>query len=73
MASHEVRSEVNARVWQIATQENDQVGADDPVLVLESMKMEIAVTAPIAGVVTELLVKPEDVVEEGQLLVVIEG
>ncbi len=73
MARHEVRSEVNARVWQIATQENDQVGADDPVLVLESMKMEIAVTAPIAGVVTELLVKPEDVVEEGQLLVVIEG
>jgi len=40
--------------------------------VLESMKMEIPVMAPVAGTVRELRVKEQDVVKEGQVLAVID-
>ena len=41
-------------------------------MILESMKMEIPVEAPVAGTVTEVRVKPEDQVQEGDLLAVID-
>ena len=41
-------------------------------MILESMKMEIPVTAPKAGQVKEIRVKETDVVKEGQVLVVLE-
>ena len=41
-------------------------------LILESMKMEIPVTAPKAGRVKEIRVNETDVVKEGQVLVVLE-
>ena len=37
-------------------------------MILESMKMEIPVTAPKAGRVTRIHVKEGDAVQEGQLL-----
>ena len=45
---------------------------DDVLMVLESMKMEIPVTAPVAGTVREVKVKEQDVVKEGQVLAVID-
>jgi biotin carboxyl carrier protein len=48
------------------------VQADDVLLVLESMKMEIPVMAPVSGTVRELRVKEQDVVKEGQVLAVID-
>ena len=50
----------------------DEVAEDDVFMILESMKMEISVTAPRAGKVKEILVKETDVVKEGQVLVVLE-
>ena len=43
----------------------DHVAPTDPVVLLESMKMEIPYLAEVDGVVTELLVAPGDVVQEG--------
>ena len=37
-------------------------------MILEAMKMEIDVTAPVAGVVTKILVNTTDAVDEGQAL-----
>jgi acetyl/propionyl-CoA carboxylase alpha subunit len=45
-----------------------RVERGDPVVVLEAMKMEHALTAPFAGVVAELRVEPGDQVPEGALL-----
>ena len=45
---------------------------DDTLIILESMKMEIPVTAPVGGTVKEILVKEQDVVREGQTLAIIE-
>jgi biotin carboxyl carrier protein len=59
-------------VWKITTEPGSQVAEDDVLLILESMKMEIAVTAPRAGTVKEIRVKESEVVKEGQVLVVLE-
>ena len=68
----EVKAELVGSVWKITTETGSQVAEDDVLLILESMKMEIAVTAPRAGMVKEIRVKEADVVKEGQVLVVLE-
>jgi biotin carboxyl carrier protein len=69
MADIKVTSDLVARVWQIEVEAGARVDEGDTLIVLESMKMEIPVSAPQAGVVREILVAKEDTVEEGQTLV----
>ena len=68
----EVKAELVGNVWKVEAQPGQQVAMDDTLIILESMKMEIPVTAPVAGTVKEILVKEQDVVREGQVLAVIE-
>ena len=68
----EVKAELVGSVWKIISNPGDQVIEDDVLLILESMKMEIEVTAPRAGTVKEIRVRETDVVKEGQVLVVLE-
>ncbi|MFP5343770.1 MAG: biotin carboxylase N-terminal domain-containing protein [Candidatus Limnocylindria bacterium] len=51
----------------------DAVRAGDPVVTLEAMKMEHAVTSPIDGVVAELGVAPGDQVARAQTLATVEA
>jgi biotin carboxyl carrier protein len=67
----EVRAEIAANVWQVPAEVGAQVAEGDELVILESMKMEIPVSAPSAGTVTEVRVKPEDQVQEGDVLVVL--
>jgi len=73
MARKEVRSEVTGKVWQIEVKVGDRVAAEDVLLILESMKMEIPILAPIAGTVAELRVALEEAVEEGAVVAAIES
>ena len=50
----------------------DPVGAGDPIITLEAMKMEHAVAAPIAGRVAEVFVVVGDQVERATRLAVVE-
>jgi biotin carboxyl carrier protein len=59
-------------VWKVVSKVGDKVAEEDVFLILESMKMEIPVTAPRAGTVKEVRVKEGEVVKEGQVLVVLE-
>ena len=68
----EVRAEMAANVWQVHTEVGATVSAGDVLVILESMKMEIPVEAERGGVVTEVRVKPDDQVQDGDVLVVIE-
>ena len=68
----DVKAELVGSVWKITSKPGDQVVEDDVLMILESMKMEIPVTAPKAGRVKEIRVKETDVVKEGQVLVVLE-
>jgi biotin carboxyl carrier protein len=73
MADIKVESELVGRVWQIEVVPGADVSEGDTLIVLESMKMEIPVSAPRSGKVREILVAKDDMVEEGQTLVVLSG
>lgn len=68
----EVKAELVGNLWKIVTAVGQQVEEDDTLMILESMKMEIPITTPIAGVVTEILVSEGEVVQEGQTVAVVE-
>ncbi len=68
----EVESEVTGNVWKLEASVGDEVRAEDVLLILESMKMEIPVEAPCAGTLVELLVKEEESVDEDQIVAIIE-
>ena len=67
----EVCAEMVANVVSIVVAPADDVAAGDTLLVLESMKMEIPVLAEYGGVVAEIRVTEGDVVQEGDVLVVL--
>ncbi|MBK9698469.1 MAG: biotin/lipoyl-binding carrier protein [Propionibacteriaceae bacterium] len=69
--SHVVVAELVANVLSIEVAVGQRLAADDPVVVLESMKMEIPVLADVVGVVSEIVVAVGDVVRDGDPLVVI--
>lgn len=63
-----IRAEIGASVWKIMAPAGQVVAEEDTLLILESMKMEIPVTAPHAGKVEEVLVEEGQAVEEGDAL-----
>jgi len=67
-----VLTEVAGKVWKIEAQPGAQLAAEDVILILESMKMEIPVVAPRAGRLAELRVKEGDSVSEGDVVAVME-
>ena len=66
-----VCSPVTASVWNIAVEPGQKVLAGDRLLVLEAMKMEIAVAAPFSGTVETLNCKAGALVTAGQQLVTV--
>ena len=71
MAITEVRSDIIGTVWKIEKTLGDSVTKGDEIMILESMKMEVPVTAPEGGTLVELLVDEEEVIAEGQDLAVV--
>lgn len=71
MAEIEVKSEITGAVWKILVKPGDDVDEDDPLVILESMKMEIPITAPESGQVSRIVLAEGDPVAEGQLVAVL--
>ncbi|HOV19995.1 acetyl-CoA carboxylase biotin carboxyl carrier protein subunit [Ottowia sp.] len=69
--SQTLQSEVTGTVWKVEVVEGQEVSAEQTLLVMESMKMEIPVAAPRAGRVLQLLVGEGEAVAEGQGVVVL--
>jgi acetyl-CoA carboxylase biotin carboxyl carrier protein len=72
MADLKVKSEIAGSVWKIEVAVGDRVAADDPLIILESMKMEIPLLAPRAGTVKQILVTEGEQLAEGDDAVVLE-
>jgi acetyl-CoA carboxylase biotin carboxyl carrier protein len=66
--TEDVRAHITGVVFQVVARAGDKVGAGDPILILESMKMEIPVESPRAGVVRELKVAEGQTVQEGDVV-----
>lgn len=66
-----VEAEFAASVWQLNVEPGDRVTVGQPLLALEAMKMESRVSAPMDGVVRQVLTRPGAQVEAGTALVVL--
>jgi urea carboxylase len=67
-----VDSPIPGNVWKIEVKIGDIVQADDVLLILESMKMEMRITAPVSGRVSEILCAPGRLVQSGARVMVLE-
>ncbi len=67
MSRIDIPSAVAGTVWQITADAGAQVGAGDILMILESMKLEIEVSAPQAGTL-RLAVAEGQVVSVGDIL-----
>ncbi|NCD34788.1 MAG: urea carboxylase [Spartobacteria bacterium] len=47
-------SDIHANVWKLLVEVGQEVKQDDPVIILEAMKMEITVRAPVSGVIQSI-------------------
>ena len=64
-----VLSQMSANIWKILVKPGDAVQVGDPLIILESMKMEIEVEAPSSGIIKTLLCQPGQSVLAGQPLI----
>jgi urea carboxylase len=67
-----IESAVPGNVWKILVEEGQPVAAGDTLAIIESMKMEINVTAHAAGRVRDLRAAPGRNVKAGDVLVILE-
>ena len=63
------RSPVSGIVVRLIAQSGQHLQVGDPLMVLEAMKMETNITAPIAGRIAALRVAQGDNVQSGQIVV----
>jgi acetyl-CoA carboxylase biotin carboxyl carrier protein len=65
-------TEVAGKVWKIQAQAGQKLAAEDTILIMESMKMEIPVVAPVAGTLRSVEVKEGDALNEGEVVAILE-
>jgi urea carboxylase len=66
-----VRSPIAASVWNIAVELGQRTGAGEKMVILEAMKMEVAVMSPVSGEIIEIRCAAGALVQPGQILAVV--
>jgi biotin carboxyl carrier protein len=73
MAKFQVKTEVTGIVALIETKVGDRIEAGEPVMLIESMKMQIPVLVEETGTLRQILVGKGDAVTEGQAVAILES
>lgn len=73
MSLIQVESELAGTVWSIPVSLGETVQEDAPLVIVESMKMEIPISAPRDGVVTEIKVAQGDLISSGQIVIILKA
>jgi len=68
-----VATHLAGNIWKISVKPGDDVAAGDPLVIVESMKMEFPVAAPFAGKVLQVFCREGSQVSAGQDLIVLEA
>lgn len=66
---NQIGASMSGKVIKVLVDSGSAVKKGTPLLVTEAMKMETTIQAPIDGIVKELLVKANDFIETGDLLI----
>ncbi|HDZ72017.1 acetyl-CoA carboxylase biotin carboxyl carrier protein subunit [Aurantimonas sp. C2-6-R+9] len=69
----DVKTEITGNLWKIVAEIGQDLNEDDPIMILESMKMEIPITAPEDGRLVEILTAEGETVTEGTVVARIEA
>ena len=72
MAIQDVPAPMTGTMKEVLVAVGDRVNAGEEIIIIESMKMEIPVESPAAGIVAEIVVEPPGRVEEGDVVMRIE-
>ncbi len=72
MAQEQVEFPISGKIISVNVQEGSTVNEGDILCLLESMKMENPILAPVAGTVTKIALSPGQVVEACELVAIIE-
>ena len=72
MAQEVVEAPMVGKIVRVYVKVGDKVDEGDTICDIESMKMENPILAPVAGVVQEINLSPDQVVHAGETLAVIE-
>jgi urea carboxylase len=67
-----VASSVPGNIWKILVEEGANVVSGQPIAIIESMKMEVTVTAHAAGAVRDVRAGPGRAVRSGDVIIVLE-
>ncbi len=70
--SIEIKAPMTGKIISIVVNMGDEVKAEDEVIIMDAMKMEIPVYAPEDGVVKEIKVEEGDSVKTDQVLMILE-
>ena len=70
--SEEVTAPMAGNIWKIHVKVGDQVKYEDELMVLEALKMENPIYAPVDGTVSDIKVVENDAVEANQVLMIID-
>lgn len=68
----DVTAHITGTVWKIQVKVGDSVDEEQPVVILESMKMEMPVESPAQGKVATIVVAEGQAVDEGDVLLTLE-
>lgn len=72
-APNEIGAPLQGSLAKIMVTEGQEVDVNTPLFVIEAMKMESTVTSPIAGKVKHIYLQSKTLVDQGDLIVEIEG
>ena len=70
--SIEIKAPMTGKIASIIVNLGDNVKAEDEVIIMDAMKMEIPIYAPEEGTVKEINVKEGDSVKTDQILIILE-
>jgi urea carboxylase len=67
-----VVASVTGNVWKILVAVGDVVAGGETIVIVEAMKMEMSIVAPLAGRVAEIRALPGRILQAGQIVAIIE-
>jgi biotin carboxyl carrier protein len=71
MTEIQISAELGGRILSFLVEVGERIALGQEIALIESMKMEIPVIAPIEGTVSRLLVNPDDMVVEGDVIMMV--
>jgi urea carboxylase len=68
---HAVDAHVAANVWKVCAQVGQEVVEGETLVILEAMKMEMSIAAPVTGIVHSIRCSEGQMVVPGQTLAIV--